>query len=131
MYPNEILFTDKFLSTLKLMGYTNIPYKTERYRSGVRAMKQYYELHKQELDKDTEDISLLFICSGEKDFAEAIMAVNGKDISLNNPSLEKATIQMPDQHAHLSIEDTELNIPDDFMKGITQAFCDAARINTL
>ncbi len=131
MYPNEILFTDKFLATLKLMGRSSIPYKTQQYREGVRAMKQYYEEHMNELDERTEDIGLLFICNGEKDLAEAIMAVNGHDISLNNPSLEKASIQMSKKRARLSIEDTELDIPDIFMQGITQAFCDAAFADTL
>ncbi len=131
MYPNEILFTDKFLATLKLMGYTSMPYKTQEYRNGVRAMKKYYELHANQLSEGIDDIELLFIRNGEKDFAEAIMAVNGHDISLNNPSLEKASIQMSETKADLTIEDKELNIPDTFMKGITQAFCDAAFADAL
>ena len=126
MYPNELLFVDKFLSKLAALGIRNIPYKTERYRNGVRAMRAYYELHADELSEELEDIELLFICDGEKDFANAIMIANGNEISLKNPSLENATIQMPIERANVSIADNRLNISDAFMNGITTAFCEAA-----
>lgn len=128
MYSNEILFTDKFLAKLAIMGVTSIPFKTSGYRAGIRAMKAYYEAHMDELDEGMEDIGLLFIGNGEKDFANAIMAVNGDDISLKNPNLEKATIQMKITKAQMLEEDEELTISDVFMTEITQAFCNAALV---
>lgn len=128
MYSNEILFADKFLAKLTIMGIFSIPFKTSEYRAGIRAMKTYYEAHMDELDEGMEDIGLLFIGNGEKDFANAIMAVNGDDISLKNPNLERATIQMTTTRAQMSVEDEELAIPDVFMTEITQAFCDAAHV---
>lgn len=126
MYPNEILFVDKFLSTLVALGVNNIPFKTERYRSGIRAMRAYYEQHADELPAGLRDIGLLFICDGEKDFANAIMEANGSEISLKNPSLEHATIQMSRERAEFSIADDKLDIPDTFMIEITTAFREAA-----
>lgn len=126
MYSNEILFTDKFLAKLSIMGVASIPFKTSEYRAGIRAMKAYYEAHMDELDEGMEDIGLLFIGNGEKDFADAIMAVNGDDISLKNPNLEKATIQLTITKAKMFVEDDELAISDIFMTEITQAFCNAA-----
>lgn len=126
MYPNELLFVDKFLSKLVMCGVSSIPYKTECYRNGIRAMRAYYELHASELSDELDDIQLLFICDGEKDFANAIMAANGSEISLKNPSLERATIQMSKERAEISIADDRLDIPDTFMTEITNAFCEAA-----
>lgn len=126
MYPNEILFADKFLAKLKLLGVDSIPFRTKEYRNGVRAMKLYYREHNHVLDDDLSDISLLFLNNGEKDFADAIMEANGDRISLKNPRLERATLQMTTNRAHLALEDHELDIPDDFMEEITQTFCEHA-----
>lgn len=131
MYPNEILFVDKFLSKLLTFGVHNIPFKTESYRNGIRAMHDYYISHADEISDDLDDIELLFICDGEKDFANAIMAENGDEISLKNPSLENATIQKKLEQANLSIADDRLNIPDKFMTEITEAFCKVALVKSV
>lgn len=128
MYSNEILFVDKFLSKLKMLDVASIPFRTSRYRAGVHAMKQYYEENAGDLDESVSDIRLLFLNSGQRDFADAIMAVNGNRISLQNPRLEKATIIMPLDRAQLSLSDDLLHIPDVFMAEITRAFCHAANV---
>ena len=128
MYANEILFVDKFLSKLKLLKVEWIPYRTDAYRAGVRSMKNYYEDHVEELHESLSDISLLFLNGGQKDFADAIMAVNGGRISLQNPRLEKATIQMSEIRAQLALDDDILDIPDTFITQITQAFCEGAGV---
>lgn len=128
MYTNEILFIDKFLSKLKMMHVGSIPFRTNAYRAGVHAMKRYYEKNVHLLDENLSDIGLLFLNGGQKDFADAIMAVNGGRISLQNPRLEKASIQMTKKRAQLGLTDNELEIPDSFITEITQAFCDAADV---
>ncbi len=128
MYANEILFVDKFLSKLKLMNVDSIPYRTDAYRVGVRSMREYYEAHIEELSENLSDISLLFLNGGQKDFADAIMAVNGGRISLQNPRLERATIKMPVGRAQLALKDDILDIPDTFITGITEAFCEGANV---
>ncbi len=128
MYANEVLFVDKFLSKLKMMNVVSIPFRTSEYRAGVRAMKQYYEDNAGNLDESVSDIRLLFLNNGQKDFADAIMAVNGNKISLQNPRLEKASIIMPLKRAQFSLADNLLNIPDEFITEITQVFCHAAGI---
>lgn len=128
MYANEILFVDKFLSKLKLLEVDCIPYRTDAYRAGVRSMKNYYEAHVEELHENLSDISLLFLNGGQKDFADAIMAVNGGRISLQNPRLERATIQMSEIRAQLALNDNILDIPDTFVTQITQAFCEGAGV---
>lgn len=129
MYINEILFVDKFLSKLKMMKVVSIPFRTSEYRAGVHAMKQYYAENAENLDENYSDIRLLFLNNGQKDFADAIMAVNGGKISLQNPRLEKATIIMPSKRAQFSLVDNMLNIPDEFITEITQAFCHAAGVS--
>lgn len=128
MYANEVLFVDKFLSKLKMMNVVSIPFRTSEYRAGIHAMKQYYEDNAENLDESVSDIRLLFLNNGQKDFADAIMAVNGNKISLQNPRLEKASIIMPLKRAQFSLADNMLNIPDDFITEITQAFCHAAGV---
>ena len=128
MYANEILFVDKFLSKLKMLEVDIIPYRTDAYKAGVRSMKHYYEEHEEELAEDLSDIGLLFLNGGQKDFADAIMAVNGGRISLQNPRLEKATIQMTGSRAQLALNDKILDIPDAFITEITQAFCIGAGV---
>lgn len=128
MYANEILFVDKFLSKLKMLEVDSIPYRTDAYRTGVCAMKHYYEAHEDELTENLSDISLLFLNGGQKDFADAIMAVNGGRISLQNPRLEKATIQMTGRRAQLALNDRILDIPDTFITEITRAFCAGAGV---
>lgn len=128
MYTNEILFVDKFLSKLKMMNVDSIPFRTKEYRAGVHAMKQYYEDNAGDLDESVSDISLLFLNNGQKDFADAIMAVNGNKISLQNPRLEKASIIMSMKRAQFSLADNLLNIPDEFISEITRVFCRAADI---
>lgn len=128
MYANEILFVDKFLSKLKMLEVDIIPYRTDAYRAGVRSMKHYYEAHEEELAEGLSDIGLLFLNGGQKDFADAIMAVNGGRISLQNPRLEKATIQMTGSRAQLALNDQILDIPDAFITEITQAFCTGAGV---
>lgn len=129
MYANEILFVDKFLSKLKLMSVDSIPYRTDAYSAGVRSMKNYFNAHKEELEENVFDISLLFLNGGQKDFADAIMAVNGGRISLQNPRLEKASIQMTPKRAELSLDDRDiLNIPETFLREITLAFCEGANV---
>lgn len=128
MYANEILFVDKFLSKLKLLNVPWIPYRTNAYRDGVHSMKEYYEEHEGELPESLSDIGLLFLNGGQKDFADAIMAVNGGRISLQNPRLERATIQMTETRASLALNDTILDIPDAFITEITEQFCIGAHI---
>lgn len=128
MYSNEILFVDKFLSKLKLLKVNSIPFRTIEYKDGIHAMKQYYHAHFHELEEELSDIGLLFLNGGQKDFADAIMAVNGGRISLQNPRLEKASILMTVKRAQLALSDTELDIPDVFITEITKAFCAAANI---
>ncbi len=128
MYANEILFVDKFLSKLKMLEVESIPYRTDAYRTGIRSMKNYYEAHEKELAENLSDISLLFLNGGQKDFADAIMAVNGGRISLQNPRLEKATIQMTGMRAQLALNDNILKIPDTFITEITQEFCKGAGV---
>lgn len=128
MYANEILFVDKFLSKLKMLEVDSIPYRTDAYRTGVRLMKHYYEAHEEELAENLSDIGLLFLNGGQKDFADAIMAVNGGRISLQNPRLEKATIQMTGSRAQLALNDKILDIPDAFITEITRAFCTGAGV---
>ena len=128
MYANEILFVDKFLAKLRMLRVESIPFRTLEYRDGVRAMKQYFEEHAHELADNFSDIGLLFLNSGQKDFADAIMAVNGGRISLQNPRLEKANVQMTEKRAQLALEDETLNIPEAFITDITLVFCEAANI---
>lgn len=129
MYANETLFIDKFLSKLKLLNVDSIPYRTDAYRAGVRSMREYYETHIGELTDDVCDIGLLFLNEGQNDFADAIMAVNGDRISLQNPRLERATIKMTETRAQLALNDDLLNIPDIFVTGITKAFCEGADVS--
>lgn len=129
MYANEILFVDKFLSKLKMLKVDSIPYRTDAYRAGVGSMKNYYEAHEEELDENLLDIGLLFLNGGQKDFADAIMAFNGGKISLQNPRLEKATIQMTKKRAQLALDDNILDIPETFITEITQAFCTGAGVS--
>ena len=128
MYANEILFVDKFLSKLRMLEVNSIPYRTDDFRTGVSSMKHYYEEHEDELAENLSDIGLLFLNGGQKDFADAIMAVNGGRISLQNPRLEKATIQMTTKRAQLALNNNILDIPDTFITEITQAFCDGAGV---
>lgn len=128
MYENEVLFVDKFLAMLKRRNVKHIPFRTKEYRDGVCAMGDYYNSHSEELDKECSDISLLFVNSGQRDFADAIMAVNGNRISLQNPRLEVATINISDKWAQCAIKDKRLNVPDKFMAEITEAFCEAANV---
>ncbi|MCM1498933.1 MAG: hypothetical protein NC124_10765 [Clostridium sp.] len=128
MYMNEILFADKFLAKLKVMGKNSIPFKTRDYKNGIQAMKIYFFEHEDELDEGLSDIGMIFLNGGQRDFADAIMQANGDRISLKNPNLEVATIQMEPERVKMVLEDEELGISDMFITEITKVFCDAAHI---
>lgn len=129
MYANELLFVDKFLAKLKTMKVESIPFRTTEYRDGVHAMKVYFRDHMNDLDVQLHDIRLLFLNGGQKDFADAIMTMNGDRISLQNPYLESANIKTTDEMAEVSLADNKrLDISDTFLTDITKEFCKAAKL---
>ena len=129
MYPNEVLFVDKFLSELVKMKVKNIPFRTEKYRKGVSAMKLFFDDHADEIDPGFSDIRLLFLNGGQKNFAMAIMNANGNQISLQNPKLERANVCANEEWANQVLDDDTLSIPNSFIEGITRAFCEAAGVS--
>lgn len=134
MYNNELLFVDKFLSSLKKLGVEKIPFRNERYRAGVREMKRCFRSIEPSIDKSVRDIKLLFLDGGEGDFVEAIMELNdGKSISfeLHNPYYEMATIKMTDKMVQGIMQDRDLNLSNDIILDLTKAFCAGAEVKIL
>lgn len=132
MYNNEILFIDKFLSMLRKLGISQIPFRNEKYRNGVYEMKNCFVEFQPLLDKKVHDIKLLFIDGGESDLAGGIMDCNdGNMISfeLKNPYYEEASIKMDDEDADYILDDTSLEIPNYIIKAMTLAFCKGAGIS--
>ena len=133
MYNNEILFIDKFLSMLKKLEVPQIPFKNEKYRNGVYAMKSYFYEVQPLLDKSLYDIKLLFIDGGEGDLATGIMNCNdGNMISfeLKNPYYEMASIKIDDVDADYILDDETFGMPNDIIKNLALAFCRGAEIPT-
>lgn len=131
MYNNEILFIDKFLSMLKKLGVSQIPFRNEKYRNGVYEMKNCFIEAQPLLDKKVHDIKLLFIDGGESDLATGIMDCNdGNMISfeLKNPYYEKASIKIDEEDADYILSDTSLEIPNDIIRSMALAFCKGAAI---
>lgn len=131
MYNNELLFVDKFLSSLKSLGVNTIPFKNDKFRSGVREMKQYFRTIEPNVSRDVRDIKLLFLDGGEGDFVNAIMELNdGKNISfeLHNPYYEDATIKMSDSVAENIMADKELQLSNAIILDLTKAFCRGAEV---
>lgn len=131
MYNNELLFTDKFLSALKRFGVDRIPFRNDKYRAGVRAMRRYFSSIQDKVCDDVKDVKLLFLDDGEGDFVEAIMSLNdGKEISfeLHNPYYEMATIKMSDKTVEYITQDDQLNLNNDIIDGLTIAFCEGAGV---
>lgn len=131
MYNNELLFVDKFLSSLKELKVEKIPFKNDRYRAGVRAMQLYFRSIESNIDKSVRDIKLLFLDGGEGDFVDAIMELNdGKSISfeLHNPYYEMATIKMSESTVNGIMQDNDLKLSNDIILELTKSFCDGARV---
>lgn len=73
MYNNEWLFIDKFLSTLKKLNISSIPFRNEQYRLGVYEMQKRFLSIESDIDPKIKDIKLLFLDGGEGDLVDAIM----------------------------------------------------------
>lgn len=131
MYNNEILFVDKFLSILKKMGVSQIPFRNEDYRNGVYEMKNCFSELQPLLNQDVHDIKLLFVDGGESDLANGIMDCNdGSMISfeLKNPYYEKASIKIDEEDADYILNDQTLDVPNDIIEEMARAFCRGAGI---
>lgn len=129
MYNNELLFADKFLSTLKSFGVDKIPFRNDNYRSGVREMRKYFYSIQHKVNDDVKDIKLLFLNDGEGDLLEAIMSLNdGKGISfeLHNPYYEMATIKMSESTVECIMQDEKLDLSNNIVEELTIAFCKGA-----
>lgn len=134
MYNNEIMFIDKFLSMLRKLGVSQIPFRNEKYRNGVYEMKNCFMEFQPLLDRKVHDIKLLFVDGGESDLARGIMDCNdGSMISfeLKNPYYEKASIKMDDEDADYILNDTNLKIPNHIIREMALAFCKGAEIPVL
>lgn len=131
MYNNEILFIDKFLSMLKKLGVSQIPFRNDEYRNGVCEMKNHFIEMQPLLDKCLQDIELLFIDGGEGDLAKGIMDCNdGNMISfeLKNPYYEKASIKIESADADYILSDKTLKMSNDSIKELVLAFCKGAGV---
>ncbi|MCM1540809.1 MAG: hypothetical protein NC121_06050 [Blautia sp.] len=132
MYNNEILFIDKFLSMLKKLGVSQIPFRNDEYRNGVYEMKKHFLEMQSLLDKSLYDIELLFIDGGEGDLAKGIMDCNdGNMISfeLKNPYYEKASIKIESADADYILSDKSLKLSNDAIRELTLAFCKGAGVS--
>lgn len=133
MYNNELLFVDKFLSTLKDIGVDKIPFRNDKYHLGVREMQKCFRKMELEIDRKLHDIKLLFLESGEGDFAQAILELNdGKSISfeLHNPYYEEASIKMNKKLVSGILSDTELELSNEKILELTKAFCKGADVKS-
>ncbi len=131
MYNNELLFVDKFLSSLRELKVEKIPFKNDRYRAGVREMQSYFRSIESNIDKSVKDIKLLFLDGGEGDFVDAIMELNdGKSISfeLQNPYYEMATIKMSKSTVNGIMQDTDLKLSNEIIMDLTKVFCAGAKV---
>ena len=131
MYNNEIRFIARFLSMLKKLKVTQIPFRNEEYRNGVYEMRDYFSEIQGLLDEKVHDIRLLFVDGGEGDMAEGIMDCNdGSMISfeLKNPFYEKASIKIDEDDADYILADHSLDVPNYIIEEMARAFCRGAGI---
>lgn len=131
MYNNEIIFINKFLSALRILGVTQIPFRNEAYRNGVYEMKRYFTEIQSQIDRKYYDIKMLFINNGESDFAEGIMNSNDGDMisfELKNPLYEWASVKINEEDAIYILQDKEFELSNDIIMGLTKAFCAGAGV---
>lgn len=131
-YISEESFIDRFIATLKVLDVESIPFDNPSFYNGVEAMKIYFQENMANFGNYCNEISMLFIKSPFEGvfsrFRDAISEQNGWYISFENPEYINGIIKITSKDARNIIESNDLEISQNHLRSITEAFCAGAGI---
>lgn len=124
-------FVEYFLAALRIAKDKTIPFDNDTFCKGLDAAAHYFQ-NADMREELKNNLSLLFVKQttyGEYSRIQNIMrSMNGGNLSLVNPRLVKAIINMSDEYIELINENDELGIDSDFYNEMAVAFCSAAGV---
>lgn len=131
-YNSEEVFIDKFLACLRKLDVTAIPFDNNLFYAGIEQMRQYFQDNRSNIGEISNEISLLFIKNPcEANFArfrDAISKQNGWYISFENPEYVNGILKITKEDAENILEETGLDIEQDYLLNFARAFCKGANI---
>lgn len=131
-YNSEEVFVDKFLACIKKLGVDSIPFDNSLFYDGIEQMSQFFQIHRSDIGEISNEISLLFIkspCEGNfSRFRNAISNQNGWYISFENPDYLNGILKITEDDAENILEETGLDISNEYLYEFAKAFCNGANI---
>ncbi len=131
-YISEENFIDRFIATLKVLNVPSIPFDNSEFYSGIEAMKTYFLENIDCFGDFSNEIAMLFIKNPFEGvfsrFRDVISEQNGWYISFENPEYVNGIIKITLDDAHNIIESNDLEISQEHLNSIANAFCIGAGI---
>jgi len=125
-------FVECFLAALRVAENKTIPFDNDSFSKGLDSVAEYF-LESNIGEELKNRLSLLFVKQttyGEYSRFQNIMrSMNGGNLSLVNPRLVNAIINMSDDYVELINENDKLGIGSDFYREMAVAFCKGAEVS--
>ena len=132
MYSSEKAFIMKFLASLKKLGVSEIPYDNEAFYKGVESMRQYFQRHRENLGRHSNELAMLFLKNPVggvfSELREGIARQNGGLMSFDNPHYVHATIKLDEDGADYILHQDNLDVSNGHIFEFSKAFCIGAGI---
>lgn len=132
LYKYEEAFIDKFLACLKKLNVNAIPFDNDYFYSGIEEMQNYFQSHRANFGKASNEISMLFIKNPTERnysrFRDAISEQNGWYMAFENPGYFKGYIKISDTDADNILLGHDVDIPNEYLFEFARAFCNGANI---